>query len=96
MESALWRWWMKEMGIQFIYIDPFNNYTSVKHADKWIGPRMGTDAALLEAIAYVWITEGTYDKEYVAQHGHRFEDSRTTFLALALTAPPRPPAGHRS
>ena len=57
-ESALWRWWMKEMGIQFIYVDPFNNYTSVKHADKWIGPRMGTDAAILEAIAYVWITEG--------------------------------------
>ena len=72
-ESALWRWWMKEMGIQFIYIDPFNNYTSVKHADKWIGPRMGTDAALLEAIAYVWITEDTYDKEYIAKHAYGFD-----------------------
>ena len=90
-ESALWRWWMKEMGIQFIYIDPFNNYTSVKHADKWIGPRMGTDAALLEAIAYVWITEGTYDKEYVAQHGHRFEEFKNHILGLGPDGTPKTP-----
>ena len=68
--------------MSFIYIDPFNNYTSVKHADKWIRPRMGTDAALLEAIAYVWITEGTYDKEYIAQHAHRFDDFEKHILGL--------------
>ena len=27
-----------------------------------------TDAALQLAIAYIWITEGTYDKEYVETH----------------------------
>ena len=90
-ESALWRWWMKEMGIQFIYVDPFNNYTSVKHADKWIGPRMGTDAAILEAIAYVWITEGTYDKEYIAQHGHRFEEFKNHILGLGPDGTPKTP-----
>ncbi|MBO7739875.1 MAG: molybdopterin-dependent oxidoreductase, partial [Oscillospiraceae bacterium] len=83
-ESALWRWWMKEMGIQFIYIDPFNNFSSVKQADKWIGPRMGTDAALCEAIAYVWITEGTYDKEYIAKHGHRFDEWAQHILGLGV------------
>ncbi len=81
-ESALWRWWMKEMGIQFIYVDPFNNFSAVKQADKWIAPRMGTDAALLEAIAYVWITEGTYDKEYIARHGHRFDEWKNHILGL--------------
>ncbi len=95
-ESALWRWWLKEMGVQFIYVDPFNNYTSVKHADKWIGPRMGTDTATLEAIAYVWITEGTYDKEYWHSTATASRNSRTTFWALALTALPRHPAGHKS
>ena len=64
---------MKELRIQFIYIDPFNNFSSVKQADKWFGPRMGTDAALCEAIAYVWITEGTYDKEYIATHAYGFD-----------------------
>ena len=73
-ESVMWRHWLDDLGVQFIYIDPFNNFTSVKQADKWFAPRPGTDAALAEAIAYVWIKEGTYDKEYIAKHGHRFEE----------------------
>jgi len=73
-ESVMWRHWLDDLGVQFIYIDPFNNFTSIKQADKWFGPRPGTDAALAEAIAYVWVTEGTYDKEYIAKHGHRFEE----------------------
>ncbi len=81
-ESALWRWWMKDVGIKFIFIDPMNNFSSVKMADKWYGPRMGTDAAFLEAIAYTWVTEGTYDKEYVAQHGHRFKEWEAHLLGL--------------
>jgi trimethylamine-N-oxide reductase (cytochrome c) len=91
-ESSLWRWWMKEAGVQFIYIDPFNNFSSVKQADKWIGPRMGTDAALCEAIAYVWITEGTYDKEYIAKHGHRFDEWSEHILGLGPDATPKTPA----
>jgi trimethylamine-N-oxide reductase (cytochrome c) len=90
-ESSLWRWWMKEAGVQFIYIDPFNNFSSVKQADKWIGPRMGTDAALCEAIAYVWITEGTYDKEYIAKHGHRFDEWKDHILGLGSDATAKTP-----
>lgn len=37
-------------------------------ADKWIAPRPGTNAALAEAIAYVWLKEGTYDRDYIATH----------------------------
>ncbi|MCD8255060.1 MAG: molybdopterin-dependent oxidoreductase [Oscillospiraceae bacterium] len=81
-ESALWRWWMKDLGIKFIFIDPMNNFSSVKMADKWYGLRMGTDAAFLEAIAYTWVTEGIYDKEYVAQHGHRFKEWEAHLLGL--------------
>ena len=32
-----------------------------------------TDAALQLAIAYIWITEGTYDKEYIAKHAYGFD-----------------------
>ena len=48
--------------------------------DKWIAPRPGTDAALAEAIAYVWLTEGTYDKEYVAERTVGFEEFQKSVL----------------
>jgi trimethylamine-N-oxide reductase (cytochrome c) len=49
------------------------NYGAAVHADKWIPIRPGTDAALQLAIAYVWITQGTYDKEYMATHAVGFD-----------------------
>jgi molybdopterin guanine dinucleotide-containing S/N-oxide reductase-like protein len=64
-ESAIWRVWLKELGKKMIFIDPFCNYTAVRMADKWIAPRPGTDAALAEAIAYVWLDEETYDKKFI-------------------------------
>ena len=51
-ESAIWRTWLKEKGVQAVFIDPFHNYTNAIFADaKWIAPRMGTDTALAMAIA---------------------------------------------
>ncbi|MFC1860877.1 molybdopterin-dependent oxidoreductase [Chloroflexota bacterium] len=79
-ESAIWRLWLKEMGIKNIFIDPFNNYTSCIHADKWLAPRPGTDAAMAEAIGYVWLIEGTYDREYVASHTLGFEEWKSHIL----------------
>jgi len=73
-ESAVWRIWLRELGIKQIFIDPFCNYTATILGDKWIAPRPGTDAAMAEAIAYVWLKEGTYDESYVATHTVGFED----------------------
>jgi len=72
MASRLCYWWT-QLGIKSIYICPELNYGAAVHADKWIPILPGTDAALQLAIAYVWITEGTYDKEYVATHTYGFE-----------------------
>jgi trimethylamine-N-oxide reductase (cytochrome c) len=58
----------KEAGIKQVYICPDLNYGAAIHADKWIPVLPNTDAALQLAIIYVWVTEGTYDKEYVATH----------------------------
>jgi len=79
-ESAQWRLWLQELGKKQIFIDPFCNYTATIHGDKWISPRPGTDAAMAEAIAYVWITEGTYDREYVAGRTVGFEEFRKHIL----------------
>ena len=64
-ESHLWRVWLKEKGVKCVFIDPFYNYTAAVMDGTWLGPRPGSDTAIAMAIAYVWITEGTYDKEYV-------------------------------
>jgi molybdopterin guanine dinucleotide-containing S/N-oxide reductase-like protein len=66
-------YWYKELGIKSIYICPDLNYGAAVHADKWIPVLPNTDAALQLAIAYTWLTEGTYDKEYVATHTFGFE-----------------------
>jgi len=83
METTTWGWqgqlpsrlcyWFTEIGIKQIYICPEVNYGAAVHADKWIPIRPNTDAAMRLAIAYVWLTEGTYDKEYIATHAVGFD-----------------------
>ncbi len=73
-ESARWRLWFREMGKKQIFLDPYCNYTAAIMADKWIAYRPGTEAAMAMAIAYVWIDEDTYDKEYVATRTYGFEE----------------------
>ena len=65
--SSLCYFWT-EIGIRQVYICPGFNYGAAVHADKWIPVLPNTDAALQLAIIYIWITEGTYDKEYVKTH----------------------------
>jgi molybdopterin guanine dinucleotide-containing S/N-oxide reductase-like protein len=66
-------YWFSELGIKCVYICPDLNYGAAVHADKWIPVRPNTDAALHLAIAYIWITEGSYDKDYVATHTYGFD-----------------------
>lgn len=72
-ETDHWRFHMKKLGIKFVFIDPHCNYTAVIDGDKWIKPKPGTDVALALAIAYTWIKEGTYDKEYIETHTEGFD-----------------------
>ncbi len=63
-----------ECGVRQIHIAPDANYSNVIHADKWIPVLPNTDAALQLAIAYVWLSEGTYDADYLATHAVGFEN----------------------
>ncbi|MBN1191701.1 MAG: molybdopterin-dependent oxidoreductase [Dehalococcoidales bacterium] len=69
-------YWFNELGIKSIFISPDLNYGGAIHGDKWIPIKPGTDAALQLAIAYVWITEDAYDKEYVKTHSVGFDKFR--------------------
>ena len=63
---CLYYW--EDLGIKQIYITPDCNYSACVHADKWIPVLPNTDAALQIAIAYTWITEDTYEHDYMDTH----------------------------
>jgi len=89
-ESSLWRQWLKEKGVKMVFIDPFHNYTAGVMEGKWIAPRMGTDTAMAMAIAYVWITEDTYDKEYVRERTIGFDEFKPYVLGESDGTPKTP------
>ena len=66
-------YWYKQIGLKSVFICPDLNYGAAVHADKWIPILPNTDAALQLAIAYTWITEGTYKKDYIETHAYGFE-----------------------
>ena len=66
-------YWFTQIGLKSVYICPDLNYGAAIHADKWIPVLPNTDAALQLAVAYMWITEGAYEKEYIKTHSYGFE-----------------------
>jgi anaerobic selenocysteine-containing dehydrogenase len=72
-ESTPRRFWLKELGVKMVFIDPYFNPTAGLFSDKWLAPRPGTDVPLGLAIAFIWLTEGTYDKEYIASRTIGFD-----------------------
>lgn len=79
-EGTVRRQWLKELGIKFVHIDPYYNHTATLLGGKWLAPKPGTDSAMVLAIAYTWITEDLYDKEYVAERTVGFEKWRDYIL----------------
>ena len=90
--SRLLYFWT-EIGIKQVYINPDLNYAAAIHADKWIPILPNTDAALQLALMYVWITEGTYDKEYVKTHTVGFDKIKAYVLGEEDGVPKTPTVG---
>jgi molybdopterin guanine dinucleotide-containing S/N-oxide reductase-like protein len=89
-EGTVRRQWLKELGIKMVHIDPFYNHTAALFGGKWFAPRPATSHALALAIAYVWMTEGLYDKEYVATHTVGFEKWKDYILGKEDGIPKTP------
>lgn len=79
-ECAVYRLWLRELGVKMVFIDPWCNFTAGLFADKWIAPRPGTDAAIAEAIAYIWLQEGTYDKFFIENRTVGFDEFKKQTL----------------
>jgi len=57
-----------ENGARVVCIDPRHTLSAAALADEWIPIRPGTDAAMMSAMAYVILTEGLYDADFVRTH----------------------------
>lgn len=73
-EGTQRRFWAKELGIEFVHIDPHFNPTAQLLGGRWIPIKPATDAALAQAIMHVWVTEDLYDKDYVARCTTGFDE----------------------
>lgn len=89
-EGTVRRQWLKELGIKMVHIDPFYNHTAALLGGKWFAPRPATGNALALAIAYVWITEDLYDKEYVAARTTGFDKWKDYILGYDDGIPKTP------
>ena len=64
----------KRKGIKYIVIDPKYSETAARLADHWLRLRPGTDAALALGWLNVIIEEKLYDKNFVIQWCHGFDE----------------------
>ena len=55
----------RKKGARVVCIDPRMTMSAVAHADEWIPIRPGTDVAMMSAMAYVMITEGLHDRDFI-------------------------------
>ncbi len=89
-EGTQRRLWAKELGIDFVHIDPHFNATAQFYGGKWIAVRPNTDPALALAIMHEWIVEGLYDKDYVEKRTTGFETWRDYVLGVSDGTPKTP------
>jgi trimethylamine-N-oxide reductase (cytochrome c) len=89
-EGTVRRQWLKELGIKMVHIDPYYNHTAAMFGGKWFAPRPATGNALALAIAYVWITENLYDKDYIANRTTGFDEWKDYILGKEEGTPKTP------
>jgi trimethylamine-N-oxide reductase (cytochrome c) len=81
-EGTQRRLWAKELGIEFMHIDPHFNPTAQLLGGRWIPIKPTTDPALAQAIMQVWIEEDLYDKPYVASRTTGFDAWRDHLMGV--------------
>lgn len=82
----------KEAGAKFIVVDPVYNDTAIATEAEWVPIYPGTDCALIAALAYVMIKDGTYDKEFMSKYAVGFDEDtlpegaprNTSYMAYVL------------
>ena len=58
----------REKGARIVVVDPRKNATCKALGAEWIGVRPAADGAMLDAMAYVIMSEGLYDLSFLHKH----------------------------
>ncbi len=66
----------REAGARVVSIDPRQTLSTAGLADEWIPIRPGTDAAMMSAMAYVMISEGLIDANFISTHCVGFDQGQ--------------------
>jgi anaerobic dimethyl sulfoxide reductase subunit A len=64
----------KDRGAKIIVVDPRYSDSAVALAERWIPLLPTTDNAMMDAMIYVMITEGLYDRGFVGRHCLGFDE----------------------
>ena len=70
----------REKGIKIVVVDPIYTDTAAVFADQWVPIRPGTDTAMLNAMAYVIITENLHDQEFIDKYTVGFDKYKDYLL----------------
>lgn len=65
----------KEKGAKIIVVDPRYNDTAASLADQWIPLRPATDSAMMDAMAYVILTENLQDQHFLDTYCLGFDEA---------------------
>jgi biotin/methionine sulfoxide reductase len=58
----------RQRGAQFVNISPLRDDVSTDLDPEWLTPRPGTDAAIMLALAYLLLTEGLHDQDFLDRY----------------------------
>src|SRR6202790_1141093 len=91
-EGTTRRQWLKDpkLGIKVVHVDPYYNASAQFLPGKWFAPKPTTSVAMAMAIAYVWIKEDLYDKDYVRTHTVGFDKCKAYLLGEEDGTPKTP------
>ncbi|MHB1417772.1 MAG: DMSO/selenate family reductase complex A subunit, partial [Chloroflexota bacterium] len=79
-------WYVRQArrrGARVVYVDPIYTDTAAALADEWIPIYPGTDNAMMDAMAYVMITEGLHDQSFLDTHCVGFDEEHLPLGAAA-------------
>ena len=81
---------VRERGIRIVAVDPRYTDTAATFADQWIPIRPGTDVAMLNAMAYVIISENLQNQAFIDKYTIGFDKYRDYILGRDDGEPKNP------
>ncbi len=81
---------MSAAGVEFVNVSPLRDDLIGPTRNEWLPVRPGSDTALMMALAYVLVTEGLHNEDFVQRYAVGYERFRDYLLGLTDGQPKDP------